>query len=116
MAAGMHVGQSPLAHTPLEHIRRQLEVNVVGQVAVTQARAIEQLIRVLVYWLTLRLRSALPCIIRNPWLGKRIRRQPEVSAWSVEYRTLHLHIAAPARSIAGCSSPDTFCYVLMSLP
>ncbi|KAK9835339.1 hypothetical protein WJX81_003566 [Elliptochloris bilobata] len=35
--AGMHVGQSPLAHTPLEHIRRQMEVNVVGQVAVTQA-------------------------------------------------------------------------------
>ena len=35
----MHVGQSPLAHTALEDIRRQLEVNVVGQVAVTQVRA-----------------------------------------------------------------------------
>lgn len=30
---------SPLAHTPLEDIRRQFEVNVVGQVAVTQVRA-----------------------------------------------------------------------------
>ncbi len=30
---------SPLAHTPLDDIRRQLDVNVVGQVAVTQARA-----------------------------------------------------------------------------
>ncbi len=35
----MHVGMSPLAHTPLDDIRRQLDVNVVGQVAVTQARA-----------------------------------------------------------------------------
>ena len=32
----MHVGQSPLAHTSLDNVRRQLEVNVVGQVAVTQ--------------------------------------------------------------------------------
>lgn len=35
----MHVGMSPLAHMPLDDIRRQLDVNVVGQVAVTQARA-----------------------------------------------------------------------------
>ena len=42
MAAGMHVGQSPLAHTSLEDVRRQLEVNVVGQVAVTQARTTPQ--------------------------------------------------------------------------